>query len=492
MKKKLSRWYVRVIGVSFGCMALYSHALERNLNVVEYPLYSYLAQTSYCRRGQPCKPGWDFVLTARYEGTQNCFDNFGNKVSLAYLIFGKLPVLFQDMYLLSILTSQEYVSESMTGSSGLVRPPGSPAPYGQYANDFYTTLLAGTDVVFDAEQRSYGFDMTFAYRWCLSDNSKVSLVAGVLIPFRQILRILEPRFVGGSLYAGLAETTSDFFTDYTDVEDFFDAGIVAPKGTVLERRQRKTGVGDTAVFIFVDWAWLRPYVEDLQFGINFLCPTGGRESAFKVWNIVFGNGGAFAIDFFGQVFFATASPYLSPFIKLGVVANVPYTNIQRIPQQITQSQPVALLDSVQGLIIPPKIAEDGFFVTDFQFFDSTVRELTNNAVPVRTRLGTIVDFWIGNYAYDLFLDQFIFGLFYAFEFQSDDHVSVSSEQNGVFNTAVLSDNTRSISHAIVWDLTYETSTAEHIIEIGLGGKNVLAGKNVAQTTEVLVSFAIAF
>ncbi|HXW85807.1 MAG TPA: hypothetical protein VEK38_00540 [Candidatus Bathyarchaeia archaeon] len=490
MDRRKSCWYVRIIVVS-TCWATVQ-ALERNVNIVEYPLYSYLAQTSYCKRGQPCKPGWNFVLNGRYEGTQNCFDSRGNKVSLSYLIFGKTPITLQDMFLLCGLTSSGKVSNSAEGSLGQVRPADSTAPYGAYANDFYTTLLAQTKMIFDAEQRTFGFDVTLAYRWCLSSNTNISLLGGVLVPVRQILRILEPRFDEGSLFAGLLETTTDFFTDYTDVEDFFDTGIAMPKGTVLQRRQRKIGVGDTSLFLFFDWAWLTRYVEDLQFGLNLIFPTGGRENPSKVWSIVFGNGGAFAIDFFSQVYFATPTPYLSPFVKLGIIANAPYTNVTRVPQQVTQSEPTALLDSVQGLIIPPKLAEDGFFVTNFQAFDSDIRELTDNAVPVRTRLGVIIDFWIGNYAYDVFLDQFIFGLFYAFSYQSKDKATISSGQSGVFDTTVLTDNTRSISHGIVWDVTYETATAHHGVEISLTGKNILAGKNIAQTNELVVSFVISF
>ncbi|HXW86035.1 MAG TPA: hypothetical protein VEK38_01690, partial [Candidatus Bathyarchaeia archaeon] len=70
--------------------------------------------------------------------------------------------------------------------------------------------------------------------------------------------------------------------------------------------------------------------------------------------------------------------------------------------------------------------------------------------------------------------------------------SISSGQSGVFDTTVLTDNTRSISHGIVWDVTYETATAHHGVEISLTGKNILAGKNIAQTNELVVSFVISF
>jgi len=443
-------------------------------------------------------------MSVHYSFANRSFDDENNKASLANLIFNQ-DFAIRDIYLFSKLSSEGKISNSMAnGSLGPER--GSVTldtqPFGAFQDDFFTTLLAPTQVVIDAEQREFIADASFIYRFAPDRWQRAYGLVGVTIPFKNRLHIIDCKFVGGALRSsaqdsGLDVMLRNFFQEFTGMKDFFESGILAPKGLTFENRQRRTGVGDISLFSLVDFAAVSNHLDGMQMGINLVLPAGGKPNPDTVWDLVLGNGGAFQVEFFSNVLFRTDYPAFNPNVRLVGQFSVPFSSRRRVPkckQQEAERVPLtpALARSIELII--PQAFQTGFFIDDFAEFDTTVLELADQAVRTRTRFGPRVIVGVGNYFYNVFKLGFRLGLLYEFMYKGKDRVCIKTDDRtgcvpGIFNINLLESRTKQQAHVLAWELAYKF---DNLVELNMGSQHSIAGRNIPRNHEIFVSLTVAF
>lgn len=443
-------------------------------------------------------------LSVHYLFANRSFNDCNEKSSLANLIFNK-DFTISDIYLFSKLSSEGKISNSMANGSlgperGMVTL--EEQGFGAYQDDFFTTLIAPTKVVIDAEQREFVADASFIYRFKPDYWHRAYCAVGFTIPFKSRLHIMDCSLVGGVLRSSATDPDLDvmlcnFFQQVTGIKDFFLSGILAQKGITFEQRQRKTGIGDVSLFTFVDFAAISQHLDAMQTGVNLVIPAGGKASPDTVWDLVLGNGGAFQVELFANTLFRTNSSALNPNIRLVGQFSAPFTSKRRVPkckqQDAGRTALTPTLARSIGLIVPEAF-QNGFFIDDFAEFDTTVLELADQAVRTRTRYGSRLVLGLGNYFYHVFNLGFRLGVLYEFMYKGKDSVCLKPEKcdpcdSGTFNTKLLESRTKQQAHTIAWELAYKF---DNLVELTMGSQHVIAGKNVPRNQEIFASLTAAF
>lgn len=296
-------------------------------------------------------------ISAHYSFANRSFDDNNSKNSLSNLIFNK-GFTIQDIFLFSKLSAQGKLSEAMAvGSLGLARgnapfaarmanqPDG---PFGAYADDFYTTLLAPVNVTIDAEHRELAVDASFIYQFNISDWENVNGAVGFTVPIESRLHLMKLRLIGGKIHSGALSNLGrvdiqrlqfdtqqfrEFFSEFSSLNNFFERGILEPKGLTFDCRQRKTGFGDITAFGLLDFAGYSDYLDGMQVGVDLVFPSGGKPNPDTVWDLVLGNGGFFQADVFAHALFRTESKFLNPTLCLVGEFSASRSIRRRVPKQ---------------------------------------------------------------------------------------------------------------------------------------------------------------
>ncbi len=459
---------------------------------------------------------WVVAMSSHYGFTNRSFDNDSQNNSLAHLIFNK-DFTIKDIFLFSKLSDDNKVHltaipanedpQTRFERGGTLTEGPNSQPFGNFRDDLYTTLLAPARVKLEAEQREIGFDVSLIYRFYLGQSERVTGNVGITFPLKSRLHLMNVVFIGGSLFRkALKEITfnaqtqtvvaddntmQQFFNDFADLFDFFERGILQPKGLTFQRRQRKTGIGDIALFGLVDWAHYFDQehefqVDSLQTGINLVLPSGNKIDGTKVWQIELGNGGAFQAEVFAHALFKSPLGGFNPSVRLVGSFSAPFTSKRRVPKLKTGTKGTSV-QNVSGLLAPARF--DQFQVEDFQEFDTSVLHFADQAVSTRTRFGHKVLIGVGNYVYNTFNLGFRFGIFYEFMHKAKDKVKVRCDDPKNFNTQLLRERSERKAHIISWNLTYEF---ENRVEVNFGSLHIFAGKNMPRHREAFVSLTAVF
>jgi hypothetical protein len=461
---------------------------------------------------------WAIPITAHYSFGNRAFDCEGNNCSLKNLVFGTNSFSVQDVFLLSRLSRDAQVSIARDNFPGFFQRPTNPPVgstlHGLYGSDQYVGTLADVQIGgLEADRRELGFDIGFIYRFRLGHQEKLMGSVGVNLPFRSVEHILGSLDLsGGDLSPDPIVTTSpgastlrrssiqDFFSDYIDVEGFFRS-ILDQKGLCLKNRQRKTSIGDIELFGVIDFADYTCNLDALQVGVNFVLPSGNKDSGQAIWEPILGNGGAFQVDVFGQVIWNGPINAINPSFRLAASFSAPFTSNMRVSKKISSSNGVAAesgvirpINEIDGLgnSLPDPIRERFglYFVQPFDAaLDSTVSMFASQAVPVRTKLGHKILFGIGNYAYNIFDLGLRFGAFYEFMHKRQDDLKVKCGDCDQFDLCPLLKQSEQRAHTFSWNLVYE---AKNMMEVSIGSMHVFTGRNVRRHREIFGSLTLVF
>ncbi len=441
---------------------------------------------------------WVVPISVHVGFTDKSFDCKRQDDSLANLVFGK-PFVIKDIYLFSKLSDDNKVridllapdEDPETRFSRKSVPIGimDPAkPFGAFRDDLFTTLLAQTKVKLEAERQEVGALISGMYKFDI--GSTVFGIAGVSIPIKSVLHILDVKFIGGELFREgfVADTTQrentlkQFHREFIDLCDFFERGILEPKGLKFCRRQRETGIGDVTLWGLVDFERYFEHVSALQTGITLVFPSGGKPDPNIVWEPVLGNGGAFQVDIFAHALFNCHSSVINPSARVIVEVSAPFTNFRRVPK-LKCNDKRQMVKKVEGLLAPEAFQE--YHVDPFEEFDVGILHFADQAICLRTRFGTKVIVGLGNYFEDIFRLGLRLGVFYNFMHKTED----SFDCDAGLDTKLLEFRTDAQSHTISWNLAYEF---RNMFELQIGSDHIVAGKNVAKHKEVFITLAIVF
>lgn len=411
-------------------------------------------------------------LIAYFCTADNGFDNNGKKVNLSDLVFGK-PLVVRDIYLAAKLSEQ-----------GKVTVPGLTT-----TNQQYLALLAKTRIPVEAEEREFAFKFTTLYYNRVPGTEKLIYVVGGVVPLVHQFHVLSGAFVGGSLLDQstivgpdfpAVSSLSQFFNDFQGMEDFVLRGIIAPKGLRFHQLQREVGIGDINAMGMLDFHEYIDGTSGVQVGLNVVLPTGKRAKQQDIWNPDLTEGARWQFDPFVNLIFDWGYRYINPLFFFSFGGAIRYSTYQRVPQLKNQRSQV---------LFPPSFASAT--VSSFSEYDSSVALLADQAVEISIRPGNYVVMRLANFFEDVFMKNFRVGANYIFTSRLEDKVRVSNEsQQGLFNTALLEQNTRQIQHILLWNIAYASDCDD--FEAYVGSQYVIAGKNVPQKGQVFFSLRWQF
>lgn len=445
-------------------------------------------------------PCWAFPVAFYVSSVDKSFDNCGNSKSFSNLLFqGDLRI--QDIYLFSKLSAQNKVRIDNVPAREPQRPiQVNNVPFGGYASDLYTTLLAPTRILFDTTQQEVGASITAMRQLCTWCNDSISLIAGITIPIISRRYSMDFYLVDGHLFEEVfipdqtnrENTLKPFFRDWISVDDFFIRGVLGSKGFTFNNRVRKTGVGDISLFGLLDWAC--PYIgmRDAQLGLHLTVPSGGKQDVCQLLPSSLGNGGSVLLSASLHVAFATpCATYFNPVARLIGEFSMPFSSCRRVGTGKVQPQGAArtMAENIPGLSVPPSYTE--FWVDAFSDVDTVSPAFADTVTSVRTRWGHRVLAMIGNYFHNPMGLNCMLGIFYEFMYKSKDHVSLPKKCSGssVIDTNSLVRLSRARYHQISWDIAY---LCEGGLELTLGSRHVVAGKNTPKLQQFFITGLFRF
>lgn len=446
---------------------------------------------------------WAFPITCNFSVTNGAFDNNGQKTSLGSAALGGGTVRLRDIYLFSRLGDENLVGNRSSAGGG---QPASKSPsvaqsgnlpFGAYANDLYTTLLAPMKVGAGIKQRDMCTDFTAMYRFDIAACGRVLGYVGATLPVKAVMVDTDLQLQDGTLYierfsAGQTvvreRTLTEFFGDYQSVEDFFIREVLGSKGIKFDGNQSRVGLGDFSMFGIIDIGGLWEYADGIQFGLTIVFPTGSPGSPNVLFSPALGDGGYKFEPFFSAIF-NSPSLVFNPTVKLvgsfGSRRSSGSWGGTRVGRVLSNGARVQVKD-VPGLSAPDRFAN--YYVSAFDEVACAVPLFADTAVPANITLGNRLLVGVGNYFLDLFNLGFRLGVFYDYMRKSSDTACID-KCHGIFNTAALTANTSERSHSIGVNLTYKF---KNMLELNCGGEFVIGGRNVPRTNDFFVSMIAVF
>lgn len=417
-----------------------------------------------------------------YDFSGKAFDAHGESVDLSLLGTDGKKICLRDIFLLSRLSEQ--------GKLGLYSgaPPLNPK-FGHQSSEQYLSLLAPLVINASIEYQEFGCDITGMY--CINLCQSLAGFFGLQLPVKFKKIRVDLSLCNGKLYqvgyvanAIARETTiTQFFKDFSDIEDFFIRAVLQPKELQYLPMQCKLGIGDFALFAIFDVKSFLSYVDNMQGGITFILPTAQKTSAKVLHEIELGNGGGFLLDVFGNIFFCTPSSYINPTVQAGVELGINhYSSMQRIPQTKVQASKGLLREN--PMLLVPVFRE--YYTESFAEIDSTVPLFADAATEVSMRRGNKLFVGCGNYCYDLFGFCSRLGIFY-------DYLRTGKTKfyklDASYKTSAITDFSDSHAHRFGWNFTFGSSNG---FECSFGSQHVFAGKNTQKLNELFLSLVAVF
>lgn len=438
------------------------------------------------------KRHWALPVSVYFTYDNSGFDSSGCSGTLANTIFGSGSIMLQNIYLFSFLSANNQVRINNCVAKGCVRELaplcGTGVPFGGFADDLYTTLLAPLQLLFEASEKSFGAVISPTFRFECGCNWVVTAL-GVNLPIKSIHHNLDLTFACGDLFrAGFVPDTTQrensltqFYADYSDVMDFLNLAVFGPQGLAFEPVQREIGLGDISAFVSVE-AYLGRTL--LSGGLNFVFPTGKRTNGMLLWEPVFGTGGAFQFNPFIQLLVRSESPYLNPFVRAAAEFSTSFnSDTIRAPRLVTNTVRQQV-QNVPGLSFPPFFAQ--FYVDPFSRYDTCLPAFGGRLCETNAKIGPKILVGLGNYCYTLFRLPLRLGLFYDYMHKWTDHykscgtptfITCSGKEqiDTTLNLCATENLTVQTSHALSGSLTYKF---KNLCEVGIGGQGVILGKNI--------------
>ncbi|HEV2601743.1 MAG TPA: hypothetical protein VGT41_05625 [Candidatus Babeliales bacterium] len=449
------------------------------------------------------------------------FKGFGcNKqcTSLAGEQFGQNPIRVQDIFLMSRLAAKNLIRANDDNALSIVRPTANPAVpfggdrFGSFVDDLPIFHLANMEANFTIEERELGADLTAAYRLSFGCNNELDWVFGVNLPVKSHTCIIDLQLLKGNLYqqgalpptqTGAESSVINFFRDYEDVFDFFVRAVLEPKGITLLPRQSKVGIGDLALFTYLDFAGYFDCMDALQVGMHINVPTGGKMdcNCDSLCPMELGNGGASQFDGFFNAIFSTRSDAFNPTVYFAAQGSATFTGARRVPKLVVNVNPAPDPRIIPGTggqgkhtvkqvpdLINPIDRLNGFYVDNFSELDSLVPAFADHLVRSRIKYGSQIKVGFGNYFYNIVYPGIKLGVMYDYTRKGEDKIEVLCDSEN-FDVCAATACTKTQAHRIGWSLAYQFKNQ---CELNIGSQHIVAGRNVPQLHECFASLVLVF
>jgi hypothetical protein len=448
---------------------------------------------------------WAIPIAFHYDVVNDYFGDNCQTVDLGTGAFGG-PIRLRDIYLFSRISEQRRIAQDLlspypfSDRTVVVGSAGAPnIPYGDLANDLYSTLIAPSQISFNGQQREASCIISGLFRTDLTCEGELQFEAGIQVPIKSRTHDVTLVTQGGSLWTnafqqgGTVRTDSlqQFFKDYTGLEDFIIREVFNKQGLSYQPHQVKTGIGDLTLFGALDFAGYFDYTDGLQFGVNVVIPTGSQATGNVILEPTL-TCGVYSFEPFFNAIFSTPSPVFNPTVKLvGQISlgrkSGSLANGVRVPTQVTNDADFfELVQNVPGLNFPQFYSQ--YHAFPFSEFDSLIPEFASPVLGACVKRGSRFLVGVGNYFYNVFDLGFRLGVFYDYAFKKRDCITVSCPA-GTFDTAAATARTETNSHTLGINLTYKF---RNMLELNIGTSQTIAGRNVPRNHEFFASVIAIF
>jgi hypothetical protein len=436
---------------------------------------------------------WALPFTFDYSFESKAFDSCGNRVSLGESLFGQATTV-QDIFLLARLSAEGKLHIHQRGFE-----PTSPQ-FGNSSDQQYLALLAPMQIGLTATQSNATLGFDALYRWRPFDDTRFSCIFGVDFPVQIQKKCLGLSFQKGTLLgAGYIPNATNresvltqFFKDWSSVEDFFIRGVLGSKGITFIPNQQSIGLGDLSLSANFEFG---PFYRESekcvcrgidfgQLGFSVGFPTGKQADSSLLWGTEFGNGGGFQFTFFGTCNTRTGFSFLNPTWNFGVEVHTwacrSGVNGIRVPRTVTATPEMRVVDVPH--LDAPVFKE---FLTDaFSEPDTKITLFADSVTDAFVRVGRRAFVSVGNYFYDIFNTSFRLGIFYTYASKKCDKICV--RDSSLVTTSL---QCPSSSNRLSWKLSYKF---KNLMELGFGSQHVLAGRNIPESHDIFCSFVASF
>lgn len=429
-------------------------------------------EEDYC-----CGNHWQFQVLPYIRNASEAF-SCDCETSLNSLIFGSSTINFANIYLASNISQQ-----------GLLRLPGNPplpGPFGNSSNQQYIGCLAADQLAIQAWEKEIGFDFNGLYYFEIPCTCGLLGALGFLLPIKQQTHNLDIDFSGVPINCGGPITTdpnniTQFFSDYSSIEDFFARAILEPKRLILKEQQQETNIGDLSICALVDVRNYISYAEALQLGINVIFPTAKVADGSIVWPLELGNGGGYHVELFVNSYFEINEHWFNPLIFLDVRFSSDFSRNLPVPQIKNQNSTIFFPPTFQQYIILP-----------FSQIDTTITNFADQTICVTQDTGNSFYWRIANFFNSICNTPFDLGIFYDGFHKAQDNFSICNATNSDFVVSSLQRCTEKTVHKISWSFIYTDCPEDPMVQLYFGTRHVVAGACVPIWNEAFASLTVFF
>lgn len=430
---------------------------------------------------------WAFPIALSYSLENRAFNCDGCKVPLSESLFGD-GTRIRDIFLIARLSDDDKLRLGGTGTR----------KFGHIRAQQYLALLA--PVKLNMTAGSHGADLNFGgmYRFRPFSGRNLFGIIGFNLPVVAQVRTIDLGLHDGVLFGtGYTDdetkretTLTQFFKDFSSVEDFFIRAVLGSKGITFDLSQRKVGLGDISLFANLEFGpFMREYENGFcagldagQIGVNVSFPTASKLTGNNLWEIQLGNG-SYQFTFFGNAIFRTKSNFFNPALHAGVEINTCFCAADaglRIPRVVKHEGGDTKIGDIPDIYTP---VFKEYRADAFEEVDSTVAMFADKIAEGTFRRGHRIFVGLGNYFYNVFKTNFRLGAFYNYSHKGEDKLCCEES----CDTSCFEG--KSIAHRVSWSLAYKF---ENFVEVGFGSQHIVAGKNVPEQHEIFLSLSAAF
>ncbi len=359
-----------------------------------------------------------------------------------------------------------------------------------------TLATAKVNIVAEQQCARLGFNGAFTFKKNLVGND-VLWTMGYAIPVEYYEHKMDLTFsdvqVGIDVdFLGHTGAIDQFVTNYADMYEFFNQDVVELKGLAFNTRQRSLGIGSVKLFSMLDWKGMAHRdIEQFQLAVVLGLPTGTTPDGNVVWPIERSASGAMQLGAHGNVQWKIASHW-NPFIKFEVTGRFAKNVYQRVPKKKTFAAGTSLF--TDGILANDNFtdvagagAASRLLNAPIDEYDSLIPFFADQRVMTSRRLGIILNFECGN---TIKTNAFDVNLAYNLYYTQKDKITVSSDAPaGVYNTDVLTANTKQLRHSFKWEAVYVLRDNTFL---SLGSQHVVHGHNTPQYHAGMLSFVSTF
>ncbi|MCB9493667.1 MAG: hypothetical protein H6679_05325 [Epsilonproteobacteria bacterium] len=430
-----------------------------------------------------------------FEHASQMYNSDGRTRDLSHLQFGECPVRIQDILLSSKLAN---TPRAATGAGNLkskhfdlpmAKPDAATVARELQRGEYFLSLLADQELVFDAKQHSHQFSIDYIRSFHGGDIN-----VGFHIPIKAINHKLRLKNCIDSDKRKKIEDIEranplpggdnvQFFSKYCDLEGFLEE-ILRRKCMCFNKKSGLVGLGDAMGY--VNFNFTGKHIDRFILGFSVQMPTAHERNADNLWQIDFGNGGFTELSAFITSMWELRR-WLNPYVHIRGTYSTDARVNRRVPS-IKEFDGTAAggggkfaaftNDPATNLVFGENVMYRVADAVKFSLPDSTARNFADGAHRIKIHRGGELFMRIGNSFARVFSSRLFFDIFYDLDLRGRDYKASNDSRCKKLCPDILMCHTWSTKHKISGSMAYQFDDG---VRLFLGGNYVFAGRNAPKS-----------